>query len=129
MPSEGPGRRYDAIATKAAVHGAPVVELNHAGQAAKSAQAVPMAVSVANATIAQQIAVGEEFVIMLDGVHEFANSYLPASGAVGDQLWINPANNALARASSAGFVKFGVIDWIDTTLGRFQVNLTQRSSY
>lgn len=131
MPLEAPGRRYDASATKATTHGAPTVELNHAGIAAKSAQVAPMAPSVANAAIAQQIAVGEDFVIMMDGVHEVATNLLPAGTVAGSQLFIRPADNTLhlAGATAAGDVKFGLVDEIDATLGRAQVNLTQRSSF
>lgn len=129
MPLEGPGRRISVTATKATTHGAPAVELNHAGVAAKSEAIPPMAPSVANAALAVAIAVSEEFVIMLDGVHEVATSLLPAGAAAGDALWIATADNTLHNAAGAGLVKFGLIDSIDTTLGRAQVNLTQRSSF
>lgn len=129
MPYEGPGRRVAVTATKATTHGAPAVEINHGGIAAKSAQVAPMVPSVANATIAQQIAVGEQFVIMLDGIHEVATTLLPAGFAVGTQLWINPADNTLKSATAAGYVKFGVISDIDATHGRAHVNLSQRGSF
>lgn len=129
MPIEAPGKRYVATATKATTHGAPAVELNHAGIAAKSAQVAPMVPSVANAAIAQQIAVNETFVIMLSGKHEVPTSALPAGSVAGTQLWITPADNTLKSASAAGLVKFGVIDSIDTTHGRALVNLDQRGSF
>lgn len=137
MPLEGPGRRFDAIATKATTHGAPAVELNHAGVAAKSTQIPAMAPSLANAAIAQQIAIGEDFVIMMDGVHEVVTGSLPGGAATGNALYIKVADNSLHLAAdaltagvlNAGFVKYGLIDSIDTTLGRAQVNLTQRSSF
>lgn len=137
MPSEGPGRRYDVVATKATTHGAPVIELNHAGIAAKSSQAAPMAPSVANAVIAQQIAIGEDFVIMLEGDHDVAVAALPGGAAAGDRLFIKASDNTLALAATAltagvlnaGYAKFGLIDDIDTVLGRAHVNLTQRSSF
>lgn len=129
MPIEGPGARYVATATKAATHGAPAVELNHAGVAAKSAQIAPMVPSVANAAIAQQIAVGEQFVIMLKGRHEVASALLPGGAVAGTQLWINPADNTLKSATSAGYVKFGVVDSIDATHARALVNLDQRGSF
>lgn len=131
MPLEGPGRRFVATATKATTHGAHTVELNHAGIAAKSQQVPAMAPSVANAALAVAIGVGEEFVIMLDGVHEVATAALPAGTVVGDQLFIRPADNTLhkAGATAAGDVKFGLVDEIDTGLGRALVNLTQRSSF
>lgn len=131
MPLEGPGRRFAATATKATTHGAHTVELNHAGIAAKSQQIAPMAPSVANAALAVAIAIGEEFVIMMDGVHELATSALPGGTVAGSQLYIRPADNTLhlAGATAAGDVKFGVVDEIDTTHGRAQVNLSQRSSF
>jgi hypothetical protein len=129
MPIEGPGRRYVAVATKATTHGAPVVELNHAGVAAKSAQIAPMTPSVANAAIAQQIAIGETFVIMLGGRHEVATASLPGGAVAGTQLWITPADNSLKSATAAGLVKFGVIDSIDTVRARALVNLDQRASF
>jgi hypothetical protein len=129
MPIEAPGKRYEAIATKATTHGAPAVELNHAGVAAKSAQIAPMVPSVANAAIAQQIAVSEPFIIMLAGKHEVATSLLPGGAVAGTQLWITPADNSLKSATAAGLVKFGVIDSIDATRGRALVNLDQRSSF
>lgn len=129
MPYEGPGERYSAIATKATTHGAPAVELNHPGIAAKSAQVAPMVPSVANATVAQQIAIGEEFVIMMSGSHEVATSLLPAGYAVGTQLWIATADNSLQSAAAAGRVKFGVIDDIDATRGVAHVNLNLRGTF
>lgn len=137
MPLEGPGRRWDGIATKPHTHGAPAIELNHAGIAAKSAQAAPMAPSVANAALAVQIGIGEDFVIMLDGDHEVAVSALPGGAVAGDRLFIKAADDTLALAATAltagvlnaGFAKFGIIDDIDTVLGRAHVNLSQRSSF
>jgi hypothetical protein len=129
MPLEAPGKRYEATATKATTHGAPCVELNHAGVAAKSQQIAPMVPSLANAAIAQQIAVGEAFIIMLAGKHEVLSSLLPAGAVAGTQLWINPADNTLKNATSAGYVKYGVVDSIDTTHGRALVNLDQRGSF
>lgn len=137
MPYEGPGKRYSCIATKAVAHGAPAVEKRHPGIAAKSAQAAPAAVSVANATAAQQIAIGEEMVIMLDGAHEVAVAALPGGAVEGDPLWIEIADNTLANAAEAlttgiteaGYVKYGVISTIDATLGRALVNLNLKASF
>lgn len=137
MPLEGPGRRFSVPFTKASTHGAPAVELGHAGVAAKSAQIPAMAPSLANAALAVQIAIGEEAVIMMDGVHEVASSALPGGAAAGSPLYIHATDNSLALAATAltagvlnaGYWKFGLIDSIDTTLGRAQVNLTQRSAF
>jgi hypothetical protein len=137
MPLESPGARYEATATKATSHGAPAVELNHAGVAAKSAQAAPAAPSVAAAAAAQQIAISEAFIIMLKGRHEVASSLLPGGAVAGSPLYIRASDNALVLAATAltggvlnaGFLRFGVIDSIDTTRGRALVNLDLRSSF
>jgi hypothetical protein len=137
MPLEAPGRRYEAVATKATTHGAPAVELNHPGIAAKSQQVAPMVPSVANAAIAQQIAISEPFIIMLAGKHEVATSLLPGGAVAGTPLYIRASDNALVLAATAltggvlnaGFQRFGVIDSIDTTHGRALVNLDLRSSF
>lgn len=137
MPLEQPGARYAATATKACNHGDPVVELNHPGIAAKSAQVAPMAPSVANAAIAQQIAINEQFVIMEKGTHEVAVAKLPGGAVAGSQLFIKTADNTLALAATAeaagvlnaGFLKFGVIDSIDASHGRALVNLDLRSTF
>lgn len=129
MPYEGPGERYSTLATKATSHGAPTVENNHAGIAAKSAQAAPAAVSTVNALAAQQIAIGEELVIMLQGLHEIDDALLPAGAIAGTQLWIDTVDNSLENAAGAGRVKFGLVSSIDAALGRALVNLSQRSSF
>lgn len=139
MPAEGPGRRFSVIATKATEHNKPAVELNHAGVAAKSAQPAPAAVSQANADAAKKIAIGEEFVIMLDGVHGIASSLLPGGAKAGDRLAIKVSDNSLVAVASAAaaekaveedlLVKFGVIDSIDTTAAIAWINLSQRSSF
>lgn len=129
MPIEGPGSRYSVVATKATVHGAPAVENAHPGIAAKSSQVEPMVASAANALLAQNIAIGEEMVIMLAGAHEVAVADLPAGAAAGDPLWITEADNSLADAAGAGLVKFGRISSIDVALGRALVNLNLRDTF
>jgi hypothetical protein len=132
MPYEEGGTRKSVIATKATAHGRPVVERKRfAGIAAKSAAAAPAAVSVANATAAQQIAIGEEFVIMLAGLHEVATSILPAGAVEGDRLYVQLDDNSLADAAealTAGILEpeyspLGILDEVDATLGRAKVNL------
>jgi hypothetical protein len=137
MPLESPGSRFSVIATKATTHGAPATELGHPGVAAKSDQAAPMAVSLANAAIAQQIGIGEEFVIMLAGGHEVATSLLPVGAVAGSKLYIKESDNSLVLAATAlssgvlqaGYLRFGVIDSIDSTHGRAAVNLNLRSTF
>jgi hypothetical protein len=123
MPDQGPGQRYSVVATKATAHGKPVVENKHPGIAAKSTQALPADPTTANATAAQNIAIGEEMVIMLEGIHTVLVADLPAGAVVGDQVFIRSADNVLVNAGGAGIVKFGLISSIDATLGRALVNL------
>jgi hypothetical protein len=137
MPLTKPGQRYEAVATKNTSHGKPATELGHAGIAAKSAQIAPMVPSVANAALAVAIPIGEPFIVMLDGSHEVAVSDLPGGAVAGSKIYIRESDNALVLAATAvtsgvlnaGFLKFGVVDSIDSTLGRALVNLTQRSSF
>lgn len=137
MPSEGPGARFSCVATKASVHGNPVVEVGHAGIGAKSGQPAPAAVSVANATAAQAIAIGDDMVVMMEGLHTFASSFLPGGAAVGNPVYIRASDNALVLAATAltagvlnaGFWKFGLISEIDTALARVSINLSRRDSF
>lgn len=137
MPLEGPGQRFSCTATKATAHGKCAVELGHAGVAAKSAQIAPAAPSVANAAAAVAIGIGEEFVIMMNGLHEVAVADLPGGAAAGNPVYIRASDNAIVLAATAlssgvlqaGFWKFGLIDSIDTVLGRALVNLNRRDSF
>lgn len=139
MPAEGPGSRFSVTATKATQHGWPAVELNHAGIAAKSAQAEPGNLTTANALAAEKIAIGEEFVIMLSGLHSFPSAKLPGGSVAGDRLAIKKTDNSLVKVAEAAaankaieeglLVKFGVLDSIDTVAGLAWVNLTGRNSF
>lgn len=129
MPTEGPGSRFSVVATKATAHGKCAVERHHPGVAAKSTQAAPAYPSVANALAAQQIAIGEEFVIMLTGLHEVLVADLPAGAVAGDAVFIREADNVLVNAAGAGIIKFGRISSIDATLGRALVNLNLRDTF
>lgn len=138
MPGEGPGARFSVTATKATAHGKPAVELGHAGIAAKSQQVAPMAPSVANAALAVEIADGEEFVIMMTGVHYYVDSsLLPGGAAAGNPLYIKGSDNSLALAATAlasgvlnsGFYKFGLLDSIDTDQGTCVINLSRRDTF
>lgn len=139
MPGEAPGTSFSCTATKATVHNRPAVELNHAGIAAKSQQPAPMVPNLTNAALAQQITVGEEFVIRMSGSHEFASSLLPGASAAGDRLAIKVSDNSLVKIAAGAaankaieeglLCKFGVIDSIDTVAGLAHVNLSQRSSF
>lgn len=104
MPYEAPGSRFSTVATKATVHGDPAVEHKHPGIAAKSSQAAPAVPSVANALAAQQIAIGEELVIMLLGLHEVDTDLLPGGAAAGDALYIAEADNSLLSAAEVAAI-------------------------
>lgn len=141
MPAERPGRREERIrSNKAGVtlhNGDPVIEGNLAGVAAKSRGGAPGAVNMANAAANQVIAVGELFVVMLDGTHTLDESHLPAGAVDGDRLYIRASDDALVLAATAltggvlnaGFAKYGVITDIDAALDRFDVNLNERASF
>lgn len=139
MPARQPGSTFHTAATKEVVHGNPCVELQHAGIAHKSTQAVPAVPNVANATAARNILIGEQMVIHMDGMHEFPSALLPGGAKVGDRLFIKHSNNALVAVAAGAAVdkiveegthtKFGVLDEIDTVGARAHVNLTQRSSF
>lgn len=136
MPLTGPGTRQDVVATKAVAHGKPVIEHLIPGIAFKAAQAAPAYPTVANAVAAQQIAIGEDFVIDFTGAHEVAAADLPGGGAasfgsnaVGTPLWITSADNTLAAAAGSGKVKFGVITELDTVHFRALVNFNLRDTF
>lgn len=144
MPAEAPGSRESVIATKATTHGKAVVEYGIPGQAAKSTQALPAYPSVANALAAQQIGVGEEFVIMTAGRHTFDAALTPLPGAAvagadltRSALYIRHSDNSLVLAATAlaagvlqaGFSKFGLLIFVDTVFNRYDVNLNLRSTF
>lgn len=129
-----PGQRYSTTATKAWKHKGPAVEAGHAGIAFKVDQPLPITdpTSSAQITAATTVTVGADVVIDMDGLHDIPTSQLPVGAVVGTQLWIDPTDApgaALRNATATGRVKFGIVDAIDTTLGRAQINLTQRSSF
>jgi hypothetical protein len=131
---KGPGERYSTVATKAWKHKGVAVEAGHAGIAFKVDQphAIPDPTDAAAIAAAQTVAIGADVVIDMDGVHDIPSAQLPAGAVVGTQLWINPAAAVgadLLDATATGAIKFGIVDAIDTVLGRATVNLTQRSSF
>lgn len=136
MSVEQPGSRYSCLATKQVVHKMPTVEKRHPGIALKSAQVAPMVPTMANATAAQTITVGEEMVIAMTGVWTVPTSALPGGAVVGDGLWITIADNVLVLAAvaltagvvEAPYIPYGVIDEIDTTAGEADINLNLRDT-
>ena len=136
MSVQAPGERFSVVATKQVRHKRPVVEARHPGIALKSSQPPPMVPTVANATAAETILVGEELVIAMTGSWPVETALLPGGAVVGDPLYIVLADNTLANAANAlaaGLVKathlkFGVIDSIDTVLGLAMVNLNLRDT-
>lgn len=137
MPAERSGQRQSLIFTKQVTHGDPCEEKNHTGIAAKSLQAQPAYPSVANALAAQEIMVGEEGVVMMEGTHPVSTDLLPGGAAVGNAVYITKADNALvleATALTAGvleaaYAKFGLISEIDTDLDIAQINLSRRDQF
>jgi hypothetical protein len=156
MPSTRPGTRVPVVrsnktAARGAagldallVHGQPAVDQNFAGIGFKNAQPDPMAVSTANALIAQQIATGENYVIDIAGAHEVDPDLLPAGAAAGDPLYIRVADDVLVNAAEAltdpdgaggaggvieaGYRKFGRLETLDNGGGLADVNLNERGS-
>ncbi len=137
MPYEGLAVRHTAIATKAVNHGNPCIENGFPGVAFKTTQL--NAYVAPNSTAAQQIGIGEGFVIQIGGVHEvaaarFAGAALPALGAA---VYITLADNVLvlaATAVTAGLVeaeysKFGRVDRIDATRGVAYINAEARDTF
>jgi hypothetical protein len=127
MPYTGPGERQSLVATKATKHGAAVVEYGHPGIAAKSTQAAGAYPNAANALAAQNIAVGEEMVVFLTGIHEVASSAITGAVSVGTPLYIVAADNTLTTTAS-GNVKFGRVSEVDSATGRVLVNLNLRDT-
>jgi hypothetical protein len=120
MPYEGKGARHVvATADKACVHGQIVSEDGFVGRAFKSSQPNRFVTPAA----ADDIAIGEEFVLMLGGVMEAPASGNLAAAAVGNDVYINSANNTLGLAAqgitgaalNAGWLPVGKVTEIDVS--------------
>jgi hypothetical protein len=111
MPYEGLGARHTATATKACVHGQVVTEDNIVGSAFKAEQIDRFV----HPDDAQDIAIGEEFEIQVGGVVEIPLEAPYAAAAVGDPIWIDPADNSLDDATGIGYLPVGVITEVDTS--------------
>lgn len=123
MPYSGPGARVRAIATKAVNHGQTVIENGIPGIAAKSTQLGPF-VDPATAA-ATQIAIGEEFIIMVGGVAEVPYARWSVGGppTVGMATYIVPADNTLSNAAAAGVNKrYGLVQEVDAARSVARVN-------
>jgi hypothetical protein len=143
--SHAPGERKSVIATKATAHGEFAVEGLFPGRARKSAQAAPAVPNAANATAAQQIAIGEEFVIISVGEHPISAADLPSTAAPGTRstaaIYIQHSDNALVLAATAttsgvlqaGYSKLGLLTELDgatasvSTTGK--INLSRRDTF
>lgn len=123
MPARGPGQTYAVTATKESAHNHPAIELNHAGIAHKSQQIPPGVPSNAAAAAAKLIAIGEEFVIDMDGVHTFESSLLPGGAKAGERLWINPADNTLSLKQFEGEVNPQVKITVSATGGTWTLTI------
>jgi hypothetical protein len=121
MPYEGLGARHTTVATKVCKHGQVVAEDGFVGSAFKVTQ-ISRFVDPTGATI-QDIQIGEPVEIQLNGVHEAPASGNLAAAAVGNDVYINTANNTLGLAAqgittgnlNAGWLPVGKITEIDNT--------------
>lgn len=131
MPAQGPGlRKNEVTATKAVLHGDPVIEGNVPGIAFKNKQLD--AYVDPSATAARQIAIGEVFTIMIGGVVEVRAAVITgglAAAPAGTRLWIDPTDNTLEPAVNEDGVKFGVVHSVDTARGIAHVNTNLRDSF
>lgn len=129
MPSQGPGRRHNATATKAVIHGDPCIEDNLPGVAFKSAGLTAFIDPTTAA--ATTIAVAEPFVIMLGGMQDIRAAKCPGAAlpAVGAQLWILSTDNTMQAAAGTNRVKFGVVDSVDTVRQIAHVNTNARDTF
>lgn len=128
MPTQGPGARHDAVATKAVLHGDPCIEDNIPGVAFKSTQSLPYT-DPTTATI-KTVQVSEAFVIEFGGMVEartaaFVGAALPTKGA---KLYIVSASNLLTTVAT-GNVKFGIAEAILTSRGLAKINTNARDSF
>lgn len=137
MPTNAPGTTHTCRASKATVHGAPVIEEGFPGIAHKSTQAGGAYPNAANALAATRIAVGEEMVIKHMGRVEVDTDLLFADPRRGDEVYITEADNRLVNAAGgasgglprAGFRKYGRIEEVDSASGLTTVNLNARSTF
>lgn len=97
MPYEGLGARHTAPATKACVHGQIITEEGFVGSAFKVTQVDRFT----RPEDAADIPIGEELEIQLGGVHEAPATGGLATAAVGDDIYIVAATNALELAAAA----------------------------
>lgn len=127
MPTQGPGARHKAVATKAVLHGDPCIEDNIPGMAFKTTPA-PAYTDPTSAAM-KTVQVGEEFEIEVGGMIEartaaFVAAALPTKGA---KLYIVTASNLLS-AVSTGNVKYGIASEIVTARGLAKVNTNARDA-
>lgn len=132
MPKNRPGRRYDAVAVRAVVHGAPCVVDTVAGVASK--QKAPVATAGLGGAPNPQIniPIGEKFVIITKGE---VNVPVVASAPRGTTIWINKTNDALSIADpgTGNGIKFGKVVAVAgeraVPTGYMAVDLDQRASF
>lgn len=121
MPYEGLGARHTATATKVCKHGQVVVEDGFVGSAFKVTQ-ISRFVDPTSATV-QDIQIGDPLEIQLGGIHEAPASGNLAAAAVGNDVYIQTANNTLGLAAqglttgnlNAGWLPVGKITEVDVS--------------
>jgi hypothetical protein len=133
MPRSDLGVRVPIVAaTKKVAHGLPTTEKNFVGWAFKTKQAGAF-IDPTNALL-HTIEVGESFVIAIGGSHEVPISATkgnaPVGTAVGDLLWILPADNTISKgAGEAGQLPLGVVEEVDAARGVALVNTNARNAF
>lgn len=119
MPYEGVGLRHTAECTKECTHGQIVEEDGFVGSAFK----VDQPDRFVRPEDAQTIAVGTDLEIQLGGVHEAPAEGNLAAAAVGDDIYIDSADNTLGVAAqgltgaalNAGWLPVGKVTEVDDT--------------
>ena len=136
MPVSRPGKMfYPTAATKAVVHGLPVVEENIPGVAIKQGAPAfgtgPGFVGAAVNPALVTIAIGEKFVILSKGIVEVPVQNISA-GVKGDAVYIDAATNLLSKTASGG-TKYGRIVEIagqrGTRTGYVRIDLDHKATF
>jgi hypothetical protein len=112
MPKDAPGHAFPVIADRDIQSGRPAVIKNFVGWVAKTSQ--PDRFVRPDDPAITLIEAGEECVIYVGGAHDLPIVAPFAAAGVGAKLWINPANDAVDDAATAGWLPLGVIQDIDT---------------
>lgn len=120
MSYSKPGNRIQQVATKEVVHGKIAEENGLVGPAEKIANLGPYVdPSSAEATT---IAVDEAFTHVIGLECEVLDADVDGTLAVGEIVWIDPADNALYDTAAATYIPVGIVTSIDTARGTAILN-------